>query len=201
MLVRIRYGEASGSSSFVPPAPVHTTPKQPRQHVIESIDITKSSAPITSALSATVAKAKVRFTNGAEAPTSTPVAIQNDPYAADDDTQVTSILESIPSDIKSQLEIEDVVTSTPLQYAVKRAKREFESKVANYHLVIVGRGTKFHRPANISDALHKDLKSSVTIGHSDMVGKSCLGNVSKAMLLGHVKGGLLVVQSGNDIDK
>jgi hypothetical protein len=97
--------------------------------------------------------------------------------------QITSILESIPSDIKSQLEIEDVATNTPLQYAVKRAKREFESKVANYHFIIVGMGTKFHRPANISDALHKDLKSSVTTGHGDMMGKSCLSNVGEAMLL------------------
>lgn len=200
-LVRIRFGEVIGSSSVVPPEAIHPATEKVLQHSTEPINTSQSSAPITSALSAAVAKAKVRFTHGAEAPTSTPVTVDNDPHAAQDDAQVTNILESIPSEIKSQLQIENVVTNTPLQYAVKRAKREFESKAANYHLVIVGRGTKFHRPTNVSAALHKDLKSSVKIGHSDMVGKSCLGDVGEAMLLGHVKGGLLVVQSANDIDE
>ena len=200
-LVRIRYSEVSGSSSVVPPAAVHTAAQEVGQDGTEPIDTTHSSAPITSAVSAAVAKARVRFSHGAEAPTSTPVTIENDLHAEEDDAQVTNILESIPSDIKSQLQIENVVTSTPLQYAVKRAKREFESNAVNYHLVIVGRGTKFLRSTKVVAALHKDLKSLVKSGHGDVVGKSCLGDVGEAMLLGHVKGGLLVVQSANDTEE
>lgn len=200
-LVRIRYGEVSGSSSVIPPAAVHTPSGQAGQDGTEPIDSHKSSTPIASAVSAAVAKAKVRFTHGTDAPVSSPVTIDNDPHAAEDDAQVNSIIESIPSDIKSQLQIEHVVTSTPLQYAVKRAKREFETTSTNYHLIVVGRGTRFPRSENVTAALHKDLKSSVKFGYGDMVGKSCLGDVGEAMLLGHVRSGLLVVQSARDRDE
>ena len=200
-LVRIRYGEVSGSSSVAPPAGVHIPSGQAAQDGTEPIDTHKSSTPIASAVSAAVTKAKVRFTHGTEAPVSTPVTIENDPHAAEDDAQVNNIIESIPSDIKSQLQIEHVVTSTPLQYAVKRAKREFETTASKYHLVIVGRGTRFSRSANVAAALHKDLKSSVKLGHGEMVGKSCLGDVGEGMLLGHVRSGLLVVQSARDTDE
>ena len=200
-LVRIRYGDESGVSSVVPAHTVHGDSKPTGHDGVEPTDAYEFPAPIVSPVSTAIAKAKVRFTHVAEAPVSTSVTVESNGHSAEDDAQVTSLLKSIPSDAKHQLQIENFLSSTPLQYAVKRAKREFELTAMNYHLVIVGRGTKFPRSAKLNAALHRELKSSVKVGHEDMVGKSCLGDVGEAMLLGHVRGGLLVMQSANDADE
>jgi len=191
-VVRIRCGDASGKSSVAAPPAAHTDPsKEP----LSQTDNGKS--PIASAVSSVLAK--VRFPDVVHGSSSTPVtADPPDAETVEDDAYVTTLLDSVPAEFKSQLIVKTVTTYTPLQYAVKRAKKEINSSASNYHLIIVGRGTKYLRTVKLNGILRKDLKDSVRGGQSEMVGKSCLGDAGEAMLLGHVTGGLLVVQSSKD---
>lgn len=193
-VVRIRHAGGSGKSPVTVPAEAYTSTSKDAIHETESIDISKSSSPITSAMSAAMAKL-VRFPSTLAASTSAHLHVDNVPKSEDDDVQVTGILDTIPADIKSQMRIEEFVTSTPLQYAVKRAKREIELNTTNYHLVVVGRGVRLPRPANLTAVLRKDLRDTAKGGSNEMVGKSCLGEVGEAMLLEHLNCGLLIVQS------
>ena len=197
-VVRIRCGDAGGKTSVAAPAGAHTGPSKEPAPETEQIDTGKS--PLASAVSS--AMAKVRIHDVLHGPTSTPVtADPPDAEEIEDNGHVTALLDSVPSEITSQLNVETVTTATPLQYAVKRAKKEIDSSTSNYHLIIVGRGTKYPRTAKLNGILRKDLKDSARGGQSEIIGKSCLGDVGEAMLLGHVTGGLLVVQSSKVEDE
>ena len=196
-VVRIRYDDGSGKSSIAAPIAAHTDPTKQHTSVTEIIDSGKASSPIASVMSSAMAK-MVRFPEILHAPGSTPAPTDNDVETIEDDAYVITLLDSIPSEIKSQLNVENVTTSTPLQYAIKRAKKEIDSSTTNYHLIIVGRGIKFPRTANLTAGIRKDLKDLLKGGQSEMVGKSCLGDAGEGMMLGRVTGGLLVVQSAKD---
>ena len=196
-VVRIRYDDGSGTSSIAAPIAAHTDPTKQHTSVTENTDSGKASSPIASVMSSAMAK-MVRFPEILHAPGSTPAPTDDDVETIEDNAYVTTLLDSIPSEIKSQLNVENVTTSTPLQYAIKRAKKEIDSSTTNYHLIIVGRGIKFPRTANLTAGIRKDLKDLLKGGQSEMVGKSCLGDTGEGMMLGRVTGGLLVVQSAKD---
>jgi hypothetical protein len=186
-IIRIRYSGETNISPVASPVEAHTTP--PKEIVPESNIIDTSHG-----LAAFVAK-KVHFPRGKET-TSTPVSTEID---HDDDSQFTMLVNSVPLDIKPRLTIENITTDTPLQYAIKRIKKDIHSHSTNYHLVVVGRASKFARPGSLSPVFRRDLRDLVKEGQSnDVVGISCLGDVGEAMLLGKVMGGLIVVQSGKD---
>jgi hypothetical protein len=193
-VVMIRYGDASG---IAVPAATHADPS--KEPVPENKQIDTSKSPLASAVSSVMAK--VRFPDVLHGPPSSPVTADSPEVEEIEDLRVTTLLDSVPAEIRSQLNVETVTTATPLQYAVKRAKREIDSSASNYHLIIVGRGIKFPRTTTLSDILRKDLKDSVRGAQIEMVGKSCLGDAGEAMLLGHVTGGLLVVQSSKMEDE
>jgi hypothetical protein len=189
-VVRIGYDGNGTKSSVASPPEAHTTPSKDVTPS-EVIDTTQEST----GLAALVAKT-VRFPHRETASTS--VQSTND-HDLEEETYFTNIIDSVPADIKDRLDIENVITPTPLQYAVKRANKEINSHNTNYHLVVVGRGTRFTRSGDLSAVFRRDLRHLVKDGHSvEMVGKSCLGDAGEAMLLGNVLGGLLVIQSGND---
>jgi len=116
----------------------------------------------------------------------------------EDEHHVTHQLNAVPDEIKSRLTVERFITPTPLQYAVKRAKRNIDSNCQKNHLIIVGRGVKSPRDEATTALLRHDLRRAHS---SEMIGRSCLGEVGEAMFLGYVTGGLLVVQSGKDDDE
>ena len=199
-VVRIRYGDESGQSSVAAPVTAHTNPSKEVAPVTEAVHSGKATSPLTSVMSSAMARV-VRFPEVLRAPSSMPETSVIDAETAEDDDHVASLLDSIPFEIKSQLKIENVTTSTPLQYVVKRAKKEIDSTVTNYHLIIVGRGTKFPRTTNLTAILRNELKDLVKGGQAEMLGKDCLGDVGDAMMLGRVTGGLLVVQSSKIDDE
>lgn len=193
-VVMIRHGDASG---IAVPAATHADPS--KEPVPENKQIDTSKSPLASAVSSVMAK--VRFPDVLHEPPSSPVTADPPEVEEIEDIRITTLLDSVPAEIRPQLNVETVTTATPLQYAVKRAKREIDSSASNYHLIIVGRGIKFPRTTTLSDILRKDLKDSVRGAQIEMVGKSCLGDAGEAMLLGHVTGGLLVVQSSKMEDE
>jgi hypothetical protein len=141
----------------------------------------------------------VHFPRSVDAPANSVPA--DDPEYNKEEALVDALLEAVPVEKKARLTVENVTTSTPLQYAVKRAKKNIETKATNYHLIVVGRGIKFPRRENQVAILRKDLRDSLKGRQiTDMMGKSCLGDAGEAMLLGRVSGGLLVVQCGNRED-
>jgi hypothetical protein len=188
-IIRIRYSGERNVSPVASPLEAHTTPPKdiPESNIIDT-------SHESTGLAAFVAK-KVHFPRGKET-ASTPVTTEID---HDDDSQFAMLVNSVPSDIKSRLTIENITTATPLQYAIKRVKKDIHSHSTNYHLVVVGRASKFARPGGMSPVFRRDLRDLVKEGQSnDMVGNSCLGDAGEAMLLGKVMGGLIVVQSGKD---
>ena len=193
-VVMIRCGDASG---IAVPAATHADPS--KEPVPENKQINTGKSPFASTVSSVIAK--VRFPDVLHGPPSSPVTADPPDVEEIEDVRITTLLDSVPAEIRSQLNVETVTTATPLQYAVKRAKREIDSSASNYHLIIVGRGIKFPRTTTLSDILRKDLKDSVRGAQIEMVGKSCLGDAGEAMLLGHVTGGLLVVQSSKIEDE
>jgi hypothetical protein len=191
-VVRIQYAGEIASGSVAAPVAAHT---KDNADVTESIPKEKAKSPIASVMSSTMHK-MVRFPHLPDVPTSTPIsAVETNPDSVEDEQQFNAILNLVPADIKSRLTVETITTNTPLQYAVQRAQKLIEINSTNYHLVIVGRGTKFLRSVNINSILRNDLRDMIKGGQSDMVGKSCLGDAGEAMLLGRISGGLLVVQS------
>jgi hypothetical protein len=116
----------------------------------------------------------------------------------EDEHHVTSTLNALPVEIQSRLTVERVTTSTPLRFAVKRAKRNIDSNSMKNHLIIVGRAAKFPRDERTATLLKNDLRRAQS---SEMIGRSCLGEVGEALYLGHVTGGILVVQSGKYEDE
>jgi hypothetical protein len=112
-----------------------------------------------------------------------------------DDMYVQSLIDSLSPEIKPQIHVESVDTTTPLQYAVKRANREIAMNGTKYHLMIAGRGGKYARAQKVRTALRRDLVALAKSGQSEMVGKSALGDVGEGLLFGDVPGGILVVQS------
>jgi hypothetical protein len=189
-VVKIRFA-GDEPSHLTSPTSAHIVPPPAVGPSTEAIETSKSSSPLTSAMSS--AMAKVHFSHTSE-PTPSPET--DDPEITMDGIHFTNLVNSIPADVKSRLTIEHVSTSTPIQYAVKRARKDIDTKSTNYNLIIVGRGTKSPPAKNLSTILRRDLKSTVRGAQNvEMVGRSCLGDAGEAMLLGHVTGGLLVVQS------
>ena len=189
-IVRIQCGDKD--PEITSPAPVHVDETKDTKNAAESIEREKHSSI------ANVVSKMVKF----------PASLDNHPREQnnvidqnEDDHHVTHLLNSIPGEIKARLTVERIVTSTPLQYAVKRAKRNIDSNSLKHHLIIVGRGAKFPRHDEIASSLRQDLGKVVPGQSSEMIGKSCLGDVGEAMFLGYVTGGLLVVQSGKDEDE
>jgi hypothetical protein len=195
-IVKIRSIDDIDEEPIASPAAAHTNPSKDEVRATEAIDTTSTSSPFAAAVSSAMSKV-VHFPRSLDAPgASAPVF--PDPEHNEDESQVDAILGALPVDRKSRLTVESVTTSTPLQYAVKRAKKNIDSNSSNYHLIVVGRGIKFPRRANQEAILHKDLRDSVQ--NNDIMGKSCLGDAGEAMLLGRVSGGLLVVQSSGGQD-
>jgi hypothetical protein len=196
-VVRIRSGEEGRKTSVSAPVVAHA------DEVVAPTEIAEApspSSPISSAVSSAISK--VRFLPGLRGHHSTPVVVEHDAESDEDDSLLNPLLESIPADLKSRIKIETVVTSTPLQYAVKRAKKEVDSNNANYHLTILGRAVKYARANNLSAVLRHDLRESLKSGqNSETLGKSGLGDAAEAMILGHVTGGLLVLQGGKYADE
>lgn len=192
-VVKIRYA-GDETSPITSPTSAHIVPSKDVVSTSEEINTTKSSSPLSAAVSS--AMAKVHFPHSSE---SAPLPESDDPETLADDAQYSSLLGSIPSDVKSRLTIDNVTTSTPIQYAIKRAKKDIDLKSTNYNLIIVGRGIKSGPGNRLSRLLRKDLKDSVRGAQNiEMAGKSGLGDAGEAMLLGHVTGGLLIVQSSTD---
>jgi hypothetical protein len=191
-VVKIQYSGGAVSSSIGSPAEAHTTPSKDLIPQTETIDTSREST----GLAAFVAKT-VRFPHVKET-ISTPVPSDNE-IPTEDDAYFANLMDSVPSEIKDRLTVETVTTATPLQYAIKRAKKETTSQSTKYHLVVVGRGMAFPRPGDLHIGFRRDLRELVQEGQNvDVMGKSCLGEAGEGMLLGNVLGGLLVVQSGKD---
>ena len=188
-VVRIKCDNTNGGVSIAEPLPAHIDSSK----AIVPEPIESGKPPIASVSSA--ARSKVRFPENLLGPASAPVTSNEDSETMEDDTAVTALLDTVPTQLNARLKVETVSTSTPLQYAVKRAKREIDTTDSSYHLVIVGRGTKYPRTETLTAILRMDLKDMVRGGQSEMVGKNCLGDAAEAMLLGHVNGELLVVQT------
>jgi hypothetical protein len=198
-IVKIRSIDDIDEEPIASPAAVHSNPSKDKAPVTEAIDTTSTSSPFAAAVSTAMSKV-VHFPRSLD--TAGGVArVVNDPEHTEEESQVDAILGAVPVDRKSRLTIESVTTSTPLQYAVKRAKKNIDANSSNYHLIVVGRGIKSPRRANQAAILYKDLRDSVKRGqNNDMMEKSCLGDAGEAMLLGRVSGGLLVVQSSSGED-
>jgi hypothetical protein len=193
-VVKIRYSGGTVSSSVASPPEAHSTTSKELVPQTETIDTTHEST----GLAAFIAK-RVRFPHVKET-VSTPAPFDNE-IPAEDDAHFANLMDCVPSEIKDRLSIENVTTATPLQYAIKRAKKETTSQSTKYHLVVVGRGMAFTRPGDIHVGFRRDLRELVKEGQNvDVVGKSCLGEAGEGMLLANVLGGLLVVQSGKDED-
>ena len=189
-MVKIRFA-GDDISPIASPSSAHLVPSKDLGPSTEVIETRKVSSPLSSAMSS--AMAKVHFSHTSEP---VPAPESEDPEVVADEAHFTNLVNSIPSDVKSRLTIEHVTTSTPIEYAVKRAKKGIDSKSTNYNLIVVGRGTKSSPARNLSKVLRRDLKDSLKGAQNvEMLGKSCLGYAGEAMLLGHVTGGLLVVQS------
>ena len=196
-VVRIGFAEGSGKDSVAVPPPTHVSPSKDILSITEAPNTANHSSPIASAVYGKLFK-NIRFP-GRQVPPNTPQTSEHD--TEDDENDFKLLLDSVPAELKSRLNIENVTTNTPLQYVVERAKLEIDSKAASYHLVIVGRATKHPRASNIAAVLRKDLKDIVQDPVGETVGKSSLGDAGEAMLLGRVTGGILVVQSSQDIDE
>jgi hypothetical protein len=125
---------------------------------------------------------------------------QPDAETQADDMYVQSLLDSLTPEIRPQIHVETVDTTTPLQYVVKRANREIALNGTKYHLMIAGRGGKYARVQKMQRSLRRDLVALAKGGQSEMVGKSALGDVAEALLFGDVSGGILVVQSAKTED-
>ena len=187
-IVRIR---PTHEASNLPSPPVShyvpetsSTPDSPKH---------QTSSPIKSSVAS--ALAKVHFPEALHTTPPTPESVQDDPELHEDDAYVTTLLDAISPEIKPQLRVETVDTSTPLQYVVKRANREMQMNGTKYHLIIAGRGAKYLRPRKLARSLHQDLMALAKGRHSETVGKSALGDVGEALLLfGQITGGILVVQ-------
>lgn len=192
-VVRIR-SVADEASRITSPTSAHFAASKDPLPSTQVINTNKSSSALSSAVSSAIAK--VHFPRTPE-PAQLPDF--DDPETVADENHFTHLLDSISTDIKTRLTIDNITTSTPLQYVVKRAKKEIDTKSTKHNLIIVGRGTKSPPARNLTKILRRDLRDSVKGGqNSEIVGKSCLGDAGEAMLLGHVTGGLLVVQSSMD---
>ena len=188
-IVRIRPTHETGDLTSPPAA--HVIPET--SSASESAK-QQTSSPIRSVVSSSLAK--IHFPERLHTATSTPKPVQDDPELNEDDAYVTTLLDAIPPEIKPQLHVETVDTSSPLQYVIKRVNREIPMNVNKYNLIIAGRGAKNLRPPKLTTSLRADLVALAKGTHSEMVGKSALGDVGEALLFcGQVTGGILVVQS------
>jgi hypothetical protein len=190
-IVRIR--TTSEPTDLPSPSAAHIVPDPPTSPLDE-----KASSPIASAMSAALAKVKFPdvLHRRSSAPTQPP-----DAETQQDDMYVQSLIDSLSPEIKPQIHVESVDTTTPLQYAVKRANREIAMNGTKYHLMIAGRGGKYARAQKVRTALRRDLIALAKSGQSEMVGKSALGDVGEGLLFGDVPGGILVVQSAKTEDE
>jgi hypothetical protein len=189
-IIKIRSIEEIVDEPIASPSAAHTIPPKHEGLAADS--------PFSSAISSAMSKV-VHFPRSIDAAANSVPA--NDPEYNKEEAIVDALLEAVPAEKKARLTIENVTTSTPLQYAVKRAKKNVETNATNYHLIVVGRGIKFPRRENQVAILRKDLRDSLKgRQNTDMMGKSCLGDAGEAMLLGRVSGGLLIVQCGNRED-
>jgi hypothetical protein len=189
-IVRIRYEEVKGKS-VSPPVEAHTI-KVPEPEIPD----VQSSIPkaFSSAIS------KVRFLPGLTS-RSDPIVVEQD-SDSDDDGQVNPILDAIPADLQSRIHVETVRTTTPVQYAIKRAKEEIERNHSSYHLTVIGRSLHHPRTNDLATILHQDLLNSLRSYQTlETLGRSYLGDVAEGMILGNVTGGLLVLQSGKEANE
>lgn len=164
---------------------------------IKSTSVHKSTSPIASAMSS--ALTKFRFPDVLQTFPPSPELVQDDEELHADDAYVTSVVESVAPEIRPQIRLETIDTSTPLQYLVERLNREIQMNGNKHHLVIVGRATKYARTGNLARALRCDLLAMS--GQSETLGKTALGDVGEALLFGQITGGFLVVQSAKDGDE
>lgn len=195
-VVRIAIEKSCEPSSVAMPAAAHTATSENDSPNTQVLNTPKSPLSIVSTISEKMSK--VVHLSGQHAPSNAPQSSNEEPI--DDDGHFKFLLASIPADIKSRLNIENITTSTPLEYAVQRAKHEINSKATLCHLVVVGRGLKHSRAANVAAILRKNVKDVAKGPINEAVGKSCLGDVGEAMLLGHVTGEILVVQGSAHMD-
>jgi hypothetical protein len=188
-VAKIRYA-GDEPSRITSPTSAHIVPSKDFGSTSEEIGTSKSSSSLSAAVSS--AMAKVHFRHSSEsAPPET-----DDPELLADDAMYTGLINSVPSNVKTRLTLDNVTTSTPIQYIIKRAKKDIDLKSTNYNLIIVGRGIRSATDNRLSRLLRNDLKNSVRGAQNiEMAGKSGLGYAGEAMLLGQVTGGLLVVQS------
>lgn len=171
-IVRIRNGTADESDISIP-ATAHVDDKSPS---------------VIKAVSDKVSK-MVRF----------PVTHSENAYedVTEEDIETTNLLNSLPEELRPRVMVENVSSCTPLQYAVKRAKLNIDSNHTTHHLIVVGRGVRSARTAEMTALMRKDLRDLLRGGpNSEMAGKSCLGEVGEGIVLSHVTGGLLIVQGG-----
>jgi hypothetical protein len=188
-LVKIQLGE---ESTVAIPEVAHTKDG-------ETDNTEKPHSPIAGAVSSAVHK-MVRFPSSS-GKLSKPPSIDHrdvsDPDHTEVDQEFARIYGAIPGALKSRLTVETHTTTTPIQYAVKRVKREIESSAQTNHLTIVGRGVDTRVKFELQNLLQTDPRDLLK-GSGDVIGKSCLGELGEAMVLGRITGNLLVVQASKE---
>ena len=108
-----------------------------------------------------------------------------------------SIADSLPRDLANRVLFETLETANPLRETVERARAEVGQNTANAgDVVVVGRGKDGGKVGDMRIELISMLQG---MGHPSGAGaetRGALGDLAEAMIVGNVKGSVLVVQAG-----
>lgn len=111
-----------------------------------------------------------------------------------------SIADSLPRDLVNRILFENVETATPLRDTLERARTEVGQNPQNAgDVVVVGRGKDGGRAGGMRNELINMLQG---MGHPSGAGaeaRGALGDLAEAMIVGNVKGSVLVVQAGGRV--
>jgi hypothetical protein len=125
------------------------------------------------------------------------VSRSQEAFSNTDTAFYTSIADSLPRDLATRVLFESLESANPLRDTLERAHTEVGQNPANAgDVVVVGRGKDGGKSGGMRNELIGMLQG---MGHPSGAGaeaRGALGDLAEAMIVGNVKGSVLVVQAG-----
>lgn len=171
----------------------HISPQDQEEAVTRSLGMTRS---------ATTRHFQLPNLSTSDAPTTKDIAnvVVSPSQEAFSNTETaffTSIADSLPQDLTNRVLFESLETANPLRDTVQRARTEVGQNPRNVgDVVVVGRGMGAGKVEGMRNELISMLQG---MGHPSGAGaeaRGALGDLAEAMIVGNVKGSVVVVQAG-----